>query len=67
LQEIARRIAKVAKESKMPVDEDEYVQSFKVELMDVVLQWCRGAKFADICKVRRIMSLDHPTNPTSPR
>ncbi|CAE6455913.1 unnamed protein product [Rhizoctonia solani] len=51
LQEIARRIAKVAKESKMPVDEEEYVQSFKVELMDAVLQWCRGAKFADICKM----------------
>ncbi|EUC60510.1 ATP-dependent RNA helicase (dob1), putative [Rhizoctonia solani AG-3 Rhs1AP] len=51
LQEIARRIAKVAKESKMPVDEDEYVQSFKVELMDAVLQWCRGATFVDICKM----------------
>ncbi|CAE7136144.1 unnamed protein product [Rhizoctonia solani] len=51
LQEIARRIAKVAKESKMPVDEEEYVQSFKVELMDAVLQWCRGAKFVDICKM----------------
>ncbi|CAE6469364.1 unnamed protein product [Rhizoctonia solani] len=51
LQEIARRIAKVAKESKMSVEEDEYVQSFKVELMDAVLQWCRGAKFADICKM----------------
>lgn len=52
LQEIARRIAKVSKESKLPLDEEEYVQTFKVELMDVVLQWCRGAKFADICKVR---------------
>ncbi|KAF8603077.1 ATP-dependent RNA helicase [Ceratobasidium sp. AG-I] len=51
LQEIARRIAKVSKESKLPLDEEEYVQSFKVELMDVVLQWCRGAKFADICKM----------------
>ncbi|KAG9084197.1 ATP-dependent RNA helicase mtr4, partial [Ceratobasidium sp. 392] len=51
LQEIARRIAKVSKESKLPLDEEEYVQSFKVELMDAVLQWCRGAKFADICKM----------------
>ncbi|KAH7338097.1 rRNA-processing arch domain-containing protein [Rhizoctonia solani] len=51
LQEIARRIAKVAKESKMAIEEEEYVQSFKVELMDAVLQWCRGAKFADICKM----------------
>lgn len=42
----------MSKECKLPLDEEEYVQSFKVELMDVVLQWCRGAKFADICKVR---------------
>ncbi|KAH9849685.1 antiviral helicase [Lenzites betulinus] len=51
MQEIARRIAKVSKESKLPVNEDEYVQSFKVELMDCVVQWCRGASFSDICKL----------------
>ncbi len=54
MQEIARRIAKVSKESKLPINEDEYVQSFKVELMDAVVQWCRGASFSDICKVRRV-------------
>ncbi|KZT25605.1 antiviral helicase [Neolentinus lepideus HHB14362 ss-1] len=51
MQEIARRIAKVSKESKLPVVEDEYVQSFKVELMDAVVQWCRGASFSEICKL----------------
>ncbi|KAF9042917.1 rRNA-processing arch domain-containing protein [Panaeolus papilionaceus] len=51
MQEIARRIAKVSKESKLPVEEDEYVSSFKVELMDAVMQWCRGASFSDICKL----------------
>ncbi|KDN37581.1 antiviral helicase [Tilletiaria anomala UBC 951] len=51
LQETARRIAKVSKESRLPLNEDEYVKSFKVELMDAVIQWCRGAKFADICKL----------------
>jgi len=51
MQEIARRIATVAKESKLPVTEDDYVSSFKVELMDAVMQWCRGASFSDICKV----------------
>jgi superfamily II RNA helicase len=50
MQEIARRIAKVCKESKLPIVEEEYVQSFKVELMDAVVQWCRGASFLDICK-----------------
>lgn len=52
LQEIARRIAKVSKEYKLPIVEDDYVSSFKVELMDAVVQWCRGASFHDICKVR---------------
>lgn len=51
MQETARRIAKVSRESKLPLVEEEYIQSFKVELMDAVMQWCRGAKFADICKV----------------
>jgi ATP-dependent RNA helicase DOB1 len=52
MQETARRIARVSKESKMEnINEDEYVQSFKVELMDAVLQWCRGAKFSEICKL----------------
>ena len=51
MQDFARRIAKVSKESKLPMDEDAYVQSFKVELMDAVMQWCKGATFSDICKV----------------
>jgi ATP-dependent RNA helicase DOB1 len=51
MQEIARRIAKVSKESKLAIEEEEYVSSFKVELMDAVVQWCRGASFSEICKV----------------
>ncbi|KDQ16614.1 hypothetical protein BOTBODRAFT_106714 [Botryobasidium botryosum FD-172 SS1] len=51
MQETARRIARVSKESKLPIVEDDYVASFKVELMDVVMQWCRGAKFSEICKL----------------
>jgi ATP-dependent RNA helicase DOB1 len=51
MQELAKRIAKVSKESKIEIDEAEYVASFKVELMDAVVQWCRGASFSDICKV----------------
>ena len=35
----------------MTIDEDQYVLSFKAELMDAVLQWCRGASFSEICKV----------------
>ncbi|RDB26840.1 ATP-dependent RNA helicase mtr4 [Hypsizygus marmoreus] len=51
MQEFARRIAKVSKESKLAIDEDQYVSSFKVELMDSVIQWCRGASFSEICKL----------------
>jgi ATP-dependent RNA helicase DOB1 len=54
MQEIARRIAKVSKESKLPIDEDEYVASFKVELMDCVMQWCSGASFSEICKLTEV-------------
>lgn len=51
MQEIARRIAKVSKDSKLEIVEEDYVAQFRVELMDAVIQWCRGAKFVDICKV----------------
>jgi ATP-dependent RNA helicase DOB1 len=51
MQEFAQRIAKVSKESKLTIDEDEYVSSFKVELMDAVIHWCRGATFSEICEV----------------
>ncbi|CDZ97689.1 antiviral helicase [Phaffia rhodozyma] len=51
MQENARRIAKVCRECKLPLVEEEYVQQFKVELMDCVLMWCRGSKFSEICKM----------------
>jgi ATP-dependent RNA helicase DOB1 len=52
MQEIARRIATVSNECKIPLVPDEYVQSFKMEMMDAVFKWCGGASFSDICKVR---------------
>lgn len=62
MQELAKRIAKVSKESKIEIDETEYVASFKVELMDAVVQWCRGASFSDICKVGDSSDLLHHPN-----
>ena len=53
MQEIARRIATVSNECKIPLVPDEYVQSFKMEMMDAVFKWCGGASFSDICKVRK--------------
>lgn len=44
----ARVIAKVSQESKMAVNEDEYVASFHWELMEVIYEWANGKGFADI-------------------
>ncbi len=44
----ARIIAKVSAESKMEVNEDEYVQSLKWQLMETVLAWAGGKPFAEI-------------------
>ncbi|KAE9401078.1 hypothetical protein BT96DRAFT_956641 [Gymnopus androsaceus JB14] len=41
----------VSIESKLPMDEEKYVASFKVELMDIVMQWCRGAFFLGYLQV----------------
>ena len=44
----ARMIAKISQESKLPLVEEEYVQTFKYQLMDVVFAWAHGKSFADI-------------------
>ncbi|KAJ5172430.1 rRNA-processing arch domain-containing protein [Penicillium capsulatum] len=51
IQSQARIVAKVSQESKMAVNEDEYVQSFHWELMEVVYDWAHGKSFAEICKM----------------
>ncbi len=48
IQAQARVIAKVSKESKLEINEEEYVKSFKFELMEVVLAWASGKSFAEI-------------------
>ncbi|GIY08832.1 exosome RNA helicase MTR4 [Caerostris darwini] len=51
MQETARRIAKVSKESRLELDLEQYVDSFKPHLMDVVYSWSKGASFSHICKM----------------
>lgn len=51
MQESARRIAKISEEAKMDIDVDEYIDSFKPQMMDVVYSWATGCTFADICKM----------------
>jgi ATP-dependent RNA helicase DOB1 len=51
LQETARNIARVSVEAKMELDPEEYVNSFNPDLMEVVYEWCAGAKFVDVIKL----------------
>lgn len=51
LRETARRIAKVMQDAKITIDVDEYAESFNTSLVDVVIAWCEGAKFSQICKM----------------
>eukprot|EP00043_Microstomoeca_roanoka_P008183 m.78984 g.78984 ORF g.78984 m.78984 type:complete len:1029 (+) comp14138_c0_seq1:177-3263(+) len=51
MQDLARRIARVSIESRITLDEEEYVQQFSPDMMDIVFQWCQGARFSDICKL----------------
>ncbi|KAI0884629.1 antiviral helicase [Annulohypoxylon maeteangense] len=47
----ARIIAKVSQESKLDVNEEEYAQSLKWQLMETVYAWANGKSFADVCKM----------------
>ncbi|KAF2142553.1 uncharacterized protein K452DRAFT_318154 [Aplosporella prunicola CBS 121167] len=51
IQAQARIIAKISQESKLAVNEDDYLNGFKFQLMEVVYAWSKGASFADICKM----------------
>ncbi|KAF4150620.1 DSHCT domain-containing protein [Phytophthora infestans] len=51
LRETAQRIAKVMQDAKMTIDVDEYAGAFNTNLVDVVIAWCQGAKFSQICKM----------------
>lgn len=48
IQAQARQIAKVSQESKLTLNEEEYLNTFKHQLMDVVYKWAKGASFAEI-------------------
>lgn len=51
MREVAAKIAKIMKDSKIEIIEKDYVESFRHELMEVVLEWCKGATFTQICKM----------------
>ncbi|CAI7645664.1 Helicase C-terminal [Penicillium manginii] len=51
IQNQARMVAKVSQESKIALNEEEYVTSFHWELMEVIYDWANGKSFAEICKM----------------
>ncbi|KAH8714474.1 rRNA-processing arch domain-containing protein [Ilyonectria robusta] len=51
IQAKARIIAKVSQECKLDVNEEEYVQKLKWQLMETVYTWAQGRPFAEICKM----------------
>lgn len=51
LQDMANKIAKISKESKLEIVEKDYVESFRPELMEVTYAWCKNATFTQICKM----------------
>jgi ATP-dependent RNA helicase DOB1 len=61
----ARVIAKISQESKLTVNEDEYIKSFKFELMDVVFAWSKGASFAQIWYVSSACCMNLPNTFTA--
>lgn len=54
LRESARRVAKISQESKLFLNENDYVDRFHTTLMDVVYLWATGAPFSSICKVTEV-------------
>ncbi|GLE09302.1 hypothetical protein PINS_up020911 [Pythium insidiosum] len=38
-------------DAKITIDVDEYAEQFNTSLVDVVIAWCQGAKFSQICKM----------------
>ncbi|KAG7194949.1 ATP-dependent RNA helicase mtr4 [Scheffersomyces spartinae] len=51
MQDMASKIAKVYRESKIDIVEKDYIESFRPELMEVTYAWCKGASFTQICKM----------------
>lgn len=50
MQDLAKVIASVSKESGLDLDQQEYIDKFRPSLMDIVYLWSKGASFAEVCK-----------------
>jgi DSHCT (NUC185) domain len=50
----ARRVGRVAVDSKLALDVEDYVASFRPDLMEAMVAWYRGTRFADVYKMNDI-------------
>jgi len=51
LRDLSRRIATVVDEARLPIEIEEYANKCSHALVDIVIEWCAGAKFADIARM----------------
>ncbi|KAI9298253.1 antiviral helicase [Neoconidiobolus thromboides FSU 785] len=54
IQQKAKYICKVTNECRIPMEEDLYLKTFKPDLMDVVLAWCAGVSFEQLCGMTEV-------------
>jgi len=59
----ARHIVKISQESKLEVEEDEYLDRIKPQLMETVMKWAEGKPFAEIWYVVIFFLFHHFTIP----
>jgi len=51
LQEAAKRVGQVIIDARIPLELEEFVESFQPGLMEVVMRWCQGSKFSELVKL----------------
>ncbi|KAL2622125.1 hypothetical protein R1flu_002330 [Riccia fluitans] len=51
LRDVARRVGKAQLDAQMSIDVEEYVTSFRPDIMEVAYAWATGAKFSEIMKM----------------
>ncbi|KAL7205686.1 hypothetical protein ACSBR2_018585 [Camellia fascicularis] len=54
LQDTARRVAKVQLESKVQIDVENFVSSFRYDIMEAVYAWAKGSKFYEIMEITQV-------------
>lgn len=54
----AQRVAQVVADAGLPIDIDQYVQSFQPTYAEVVYRWCNGATFAEVCDLVEVFEGD---------